>query len=150
MASLCCKKREKDRKDSCDLYEGKWGGTFSSCLGLGCVTTPVMPARTPRLHENVVYCVVMLGLSSARINSLHNSIHPPEMERIPPKVVCGCPCVGVVKAKVIHAVVLPDGIWLSMYSCISGDPQNVRLRECYNNNNCQWLVWLAKSSMTSC
>ena len=37
-------------------------------------------ALTPRRHENVMHCRVMWGLSSAVISSLHNSIHPPEME----------------------------------------------------------------------
>ena len=40
------------------------------------------------LHSN---CIVMWGLSSAIISSLHNSIHHPEMEMNPPEMACGCP-----------------------------------------------------------
>ena len=39
------------------------------------------PARTPRLHQRAVMCdTVLWGLSSAITSSLHDSIHPPEME----------------------------------------------------------------------
>ena len=56
------------------------------------------PERTPRLHQNIVVCCrVMWGLSSATISSLHNCIHPPEMEINPLKTAYGCTCVGVRK-----------------------------------------------------
>ena len=61
------------------------------------VTTHLTPARTSRLHYNVVMCcIVMWGLSSAVINTLRNSIHPPDMEG-PLKMVCCCPCDGLMK-----------------------------------------------------
>ena len=61
--------------------------------GLGCVTIHWLwhqQEQTPRLHSNVMRCIIMWGLSSAMINVLHNSIHPPEMEINPPKTACGC------------------------------------------------------------
>ena len=41
--------------------------------------------------------IVMLGLFSEIISSLHSSIHPPEIEVDPPKTACGCPFGGTVK-----------------------------------------------------
>ena len=49
------------------------------------------PARTRRPHGNVVMrCIVMWGVSLAMTSSLHNSIHPPEMEINLPETVFGC------------------------------------------------------------
>ena len=39
----------------------------------------------------------MWGQFSAMTGSLHDSIHPPEMEINPPRMACGCPCGGVIK-----------------------------------------------------
>ena len=48
------------------------------------------PARTLRLHGSVATrCRVIWRWSSARLHSLHNSIHPPEMEINPLKMACG-------------------------------------------------------------
>ena len=49
-------------------------------------------AGTPRLYQNaVIRCTYLGGIdSSAMISSLHNSIHPPDMEINPPKMACGC------------------------------------------------------------
>ena len=59
----------------------------------------VTSARTQRLHYNIgTCCIVMWGISSALISSLHNSIHPPQMEMNPPKAACVCcPGDGVTK-----------------------------------------------------
>ena len=46
-------------------------------LGLDCQNTNT-PAKTPRLHQNIMHSIVMWGTSSAMTSSLHNSIHPPE------------------------------------------------------------------------
>ena len=67
------------------------------------------PARTPWLHV-VKCCTVMWVLCSAMINSLHNSIHPPETERNLLKTACGCPCGRVKKKekKVMQSFLLMD------------------------------------------
>ena len=50
------------------------------------------PARTPRLHKNVVMCHVIIHWPpSSMKSSLHNSINPPTMVTNPPKLVCICP-----------------------------------------------------------
>ena len=64
--------------------------TIRYCL-LGHVTTySVRQATLPRLHSNVMPCTAVWGLTSTMTTSLRNSIHPPKMEHIPPKTVCGC------------------------------------------------------------
>ena len=56
------------------------------------------PARTLRLHKNVVMCSVHVwGLCWAMMYSLHNGIHPLEMEIRSMKTACGCPCDGIIK-----------------------------------------------------
>ena len=53
---------------------------------LGQSHNTLTPARTSRLLSNVVtHCIMMWGLSWAMTRSLHNSIHPPEMDINPPK-----------------------------------------------------------------
>ena len=52
------------------------------CPDLSCATTP----RCQQEHQGNEW-----GLSSAMISSLRNSIHPPEMEKHPPKMARGCP-----------------------------------------------------------
>ena len=65
-----------------------------------CHETVTHAAITPRLHQDVVMrCIVMWGLSSASINSLHDSFHSPEMEINPLKTAFGCPCGGVIKER---------------------------------------------------
>ena len=44
----------------------------------------------------------MWGQFSAMTSSFNNSIYPPEMKTHPLKMVCGCPCGGVVKWKGSH------------------------------------------------
>ena len=46
-----------------------------------CHNTPT-PARAPRHWVGTIFSL---------ISSLRNSIHPPEMEKPPPKMACGCP-----------------------------------------------------------
>ena len=91
----------------------------------------------------------MLGLSSAMICSLHNGIHPPEMDTI---LWRWCVAAYVVRQQktVTHAALSPNAVHLSMYNCIywvtlrvfiSGDPQSIYTRwpseysagECYNH-----------------
>ena len=85
-------------------------------LGWSCVTT-VTPARTPRLHYNVVMCcLVMWGLFSAMTSSLRNSSDPPQlMETNPPNTACGCPCHRVIKKKITHTILSPFGMCLSIH-----------------------------------
>ena len=56
--------------------------------------------------------IVMQGLSSVTIKSLHNSIHPPEMEINSLKMVCGC------LKMVTHAIFSSYGMHLSVYNCM--------------------------------
>ena len=91
----------------------------------------------------------MLGLSSVRICSLHNSIHPPEMDKI---LWRWCVAAHVVwqQKTVTHAALSPHAVHLSMYNCIywltlrvfiRGDPQSIytgwpseySAGECYNH-----------------
>ena len=54
--------------------------------------------RTPKATlKYAMRCIATLGPSSAMVNSLHNSVHPPELKTHPPKTVCGCPCGWVVQ-----------------------------------------------------
>ena len=54
-------------------------------------------------------CIATWGLFSAMIGSLHNSIHPLEMQIHPLKTVCSCPCGRVIKP-VTHTV-LSSTLW---------------------------------------
>ena len=72
---------------------------------------------------------VMREQSSAKINSLHNSIHPREREINPLKMVCGCPC-GRVLGENGHTDMQssPYGIALvNVQLHILGDPQRAEL-----------------------
>ena len=44
-----------------------------------------------------MHCIVLWGLSSAMISSLHNSLYPPEMDKNPLMMVCGGTCGGLLK-----------------------------------------------------
>ena len=56
------------------------------------------PTGTSRLQQNdAMHCILIWGLSSAMISSLHNSFRPPEMELNPMKTASGCQCGGVIK-----------------------------------------------------
>ena len=54
---------------------------FSSWLGL--CHDKLTPETTPRLHNNVVVCCIIVtwGIFSAIINSLNNSIHPKNINK---------------------------------------------------------------------
>ena len=65
---------------------------YTLWLGFGCVVTP---ARTPS-YIKMLLCTVMWGLSSAMISCLNNGMHPPEVDINPLKMMCGCPCGGVI------------------------------------------------------
>lgn len=81
---------------------------------------------------------VFWGLLTAIAGSVDNSIHSPEVDISPPKMVCGWPCDGVTKSS--HAGVHPP--MECFYQCavvnvqlyIAGDPQ-CSACECYNNNS---------------
>ena len=75
----------------------------------------------------------MWRLSSAMRNLLHNSVHPPEMEINPLKMVCSCPCGGVRKTT-MHTM-SHSGMHLSMYNYMYQVTSTVFSRECYNNDN---------------
>ena len=83
------------------------------------------------LHSN---CIVMWGLSSAIISSLHNSIHHPEMEMNPPEMACGCPHdIVIIKNGHTHNPLTQWNVFVSVqlriYIYILGE---YSARECYN------------------
>ena len=90
---LCRNTRDDDDDDEDDMF-----------IFIVPLTGHMTPARTPRLHSNVVmHCIVMWGLSSAMISSLRNGIHNPEMEMNPLKMACHCPRGGAIKNGHTHS-----------------------------------------------
>ena len=74
-----------------------------------------------------------VGLYSAKISSLRDSTHFPEMEINPLKTMCGCPWGRVTKKiKVAHAIISPYGMLLSMYNCKFWVPHSVQLGYSYS------------------
>ena len=72
--------------------EVKQHWTWPSRFGLNglCHNYPLTPARTPKLHQNVMGCIKLYGdFLHATTSSLHCSIQHPEREINPPKTVCG-------------------------------------------------------------
>ena len=77
------------RKGTDDSFWGRYmTDQWKFCHGLGCVARCWHWQEHPRLHWNVRHCIVRWGLSSATINSLHDSVHPPDTEINPPKTAC--------------------------------------------------------------
>ena len=67
------------------------------------------PTGASRLQQNdAMHCILMWGLSSPMIGSLHNNIRPPEMELNPLKTACGCQCGGVIKYSLFAMYVICD------------------------------------------
>ena len=97
-------------------------------LGL-CHSTPT-PARTPKLQWNAPHSYV--GTILSVISSIHNSIHPPEMEIIPPNTACGCPC-GRIQNKTnkqsshTHNPLTLWNAFVKVQLYTPGDPQSVHL-----------------------
>ena len=71
----------------------------------------------PWLHYAGGRCTVTLGLSSSVTDSLHNNIHPLQVEIKPLKMVWGCPCDGVIDDGHAHDPLSPCEMHLSAYSC---------------------------------
>ena len=64
----------------------------ASILPLCCHTDSTLTsARTAGQHQNTMWCMIMWGLSSVRISSLHNCTHPPKMEINPLRMSNGYP-----------------------------------------------------------
>ena len=107
----------------------KQNGTNPPWLGL-CHNT-LTTARTPRQHPNVVMrCTVMWRPFLAVTSSVHNSIHPPEMETNPPKMARGCPCSREKTQKKLTLTILsPYGMNRSVNVQLQtlGGPQSVHL-----------------------
>ena len=93
--TIALKRRWKTLR--CEIHKLRYLRQYP-CLGLGCVTSHWQ--QQEQEHQGCIKCgyaLHMWGHSSATISSLHNSIHPPEIEINHLKTTCGCPCVGVIK-----------------------------------------------------
>lgn len=103
------------QKGTDDSFWGRYmTDQWKFCHGLGCVAICWHWQEHPRLHWNVRHCIVRWGLSSATINSLHDSVHPPDMEINPPVTDSTWPPMGSGN----HTIPSPYGIDLSQPSKI--------------------------------
>ena len=82
-------------------------------------------------------------LSSVMLSSLYSSIHLPEVERNPPKMMCGCPFGTVVINSHAHIQIFsPSAMHLSVYSRIYRWPLEYSAEKYYNNkNSSSWNVF---------
>ena len=99
-----------------------------------------------RLHYYVVInCIVMCGWSSAMTSSLHNGIHPPEMGINLPKMVCGCPCGGIVIKTITRKCSWNAFVNVQLH--ILGDSWSVQLGNALqqqnwpDSNQSRWGLW---------
>ena len=124
LCKTCAMNLEESRHTHTDTFSNTVYFKTTKLIPSSLVSRTSTPARTPRLHQRAVMCdTVMWGLSSAITSSLHDSIHPPEMEINPPNTAYGCPLGRIIEKTKSH--INPLTMWnacVNVQLHIPGDP----------------------------